>query len=154
MQKEQPPFGGFVPESVAAFARLFMSPGPIFEPKAARSDPWRAARSLFAAGFRAGDIVLNSLLLSPDAGRVHSGSRRRARSAVRSFPAGVGNTEQQLDVIAHLKPAAYIGTPDFLKILLDAAESRRTAMSPPSSGRSSPARRSRRRCGRKSGARR
>ena len=102
--------------------RLLMSPGPIFEPEGHGGDWWGAARACFAAGFRAGDIVHNSLRLSPDARRLHSGSRARTRSAARSFPGGVGNTEQQLEAIAHYKPSGYIGTPDFLKILLDTAQ--------------------------------
>jgi phenylacetate-CoA ligase len=121
MQKAHPPFAGFVPESVASFARLFTSPGPIFEPEAARSDPWRAARSLYAAGFRAGDVVLNTFSYHMTPGGFILDSAARALGCP-VIPAGPGQTEQQLDMIAHLKPVAYTGTPDFLKILLDAAK--------------------------------
>ena len=58
--KAAPPFGGFVGKSPGAFARLFTSPGPIFEPEAIHADPWRGARALFAAGFRPDDVVLNT----------------------------------------------------------------------------------------------
>jgi phenylacetate-CoA ligase len=119
MQKAQPPFAGLVP-SLAPFARLFTSPGPIYEPEGLQDDPWRAGRGAFAAGVRRGDVVLNtfSYHLTPG-GFIFDSAARAIGAAV--IPAGPGNTEQQLDVIAHLKPTVYAGTPDFLKILLDAA---------------------------------
>ena len=124
LQQAEPPFGGFVPglpQSMAAFARLFTSPGPIYEPEGRHDDAWRSGRALFAAGLRAGDVVLNtfSYHLTPG-GFIFDAGARAVGCAV--IPAGPGNTEQQLDVIAALKPSAYTGTPDFLKILLDAAE--------------------------------
>lgn len=122
LQKESPPFGGFVPGPVQAYGRLFSSPGPIYEPEGRHDDPWRAARGLYAAGFRAGDIVLNtfSYHLVPGGFILDSGARALGCAVI---PAGPGNTEQQLDLIAQLRPTAYTGTPDFLKILLDAAAS-------------------------------
>lgn len=122
LQKESPPFGGFVPGPVQAYGRLFSSPGPIYEPEGRHDDPWRAARGLHAAGFRAGDIVLNtfSYHLVPGGFILDSGARALGCAVI---PAGPGNTEQQLDLIAQLRPTAYTGTPDFLKILLDAAAS-------------------------------
>jgi len=101
---------------------LFTSPGPIYEPEARHDDAWRAARGLHAAGFRPGDIVLNtfSYHLTPG-GFILDGGARALGCAV--IPAGPGNTEQQLDLIEHLRPTAYTGTPDFLKILLDAVAS-------------------------------
>ena len=60
LHKATPPFGGFVAERPGSFARLFTSPGPIFEPETTRNDPWRGARALHAAGFRPGDVVLNT----------------------------------------------------------------------------------------------
>jgi phenylacetate-CoA ligase len=121
MQKNNPPFAGFLSQPISNFGRLFTSPGPIYEPEAAIADPWRSARSLFAAGFRAGDIVLNtfSYHLVPGGFILDSGARTLGCVVI---PAGPGNTEQQLDIIEHLKPVAYTGTPDFLKILLDAAK--------------------------------
>jgi phenylacetate-CoA ligase len=120
LQKEQPPFGGFSPSGMSSFARLFTSPGPIFEAEAAGPDPWHAARALFAAGFRAGDVVLNtfSYHLTPG-GFIMDGGARALGCAV--IPAGPGNTEQQLELIAAFRPVGYIGVPDFLNILLDAA---------------------------------
>jgi phenylacetate-CoA ligase len=121
MQKNNPPFAGFLTHPISDFGRLFTSPGPIYEPEAAVADPWRSARSLFAAGFRAGDIVLNtfSYHLVPGGFILDSGARTLGCVVI---PAGPGNTEQQLDIIEQLKPVAYTGTSDFLKILLDAAK--------------------------------
>ena len=121
MQKNNPPFAGFLSHPISEFGRLFTSPGPIYESEAAIADPWRSARSLFAAGFRAGDIVLNtfSYHLVPG-GFILDGGARALGCVV--IPAGPGNSEQQLDIIEQLKPVAYTGTPDFLKILLDAAK--------------------------------
>ena len=120
MQKAEPPFGGLFPDEPERIGRMFTSPGPIYEPEGRQDDPWRAARGLFAAGFRSGDRVLNtfSYHLTPG-GFIMDGAARSIGCTV--IPAGPGNTDQQLDVIEHLRPAAYTGTPDFLKILLDAA---------------------------------
>jgi len=121
MQKASPPFAGFVPAPVSSFGRLFTSPGPIFEPEGTEKDPWGAARSLFAAGFRPGDVVLNTFSYHMTPGGFILDSAARALGCP-VIPAGPGQTEQQLEMIAHLKPAGYTGTPDFLKILLDAAK--------------------------------
>jgi phenylacetate-CoA ligase len=121
MQKASPPFAGFVPAPVSSFGRLFTSPGPIFEPEGRENDPWGAARSLFAAGFRPGDIVLNTFSYHMTPGGFILDSAARALGCP-VIPAGPGQTEMQLEMIAHLQPAGYTGTPDFLKILLDAAK--------------------------------
>lgn len=122
LQKAEPPFGGFVPDEPERIGRLFTSPGPIYEPEGRQEDPWHAARGFFAAGFRSGDRVLNtfSYHLTPG-GFIMDGAARSIGCTV--IPAGPGNTEQQLDIIEHLRPTAYTGTPDFLKILLDAGQS-------------------------------
>jgi phenylacetate-CoA ligase len=98
-----------------------MSPGPIFEPEGHAKDFGGSARSLFAAGFRAGDVVHNSFSyhLTPGAYILEEGAFALGCAVI---PGGVGNTEQQLEAIAHYKPQGYIGTPDFLKILLDTGE--------------------------------
>jgi phenylacetate-CoA ligase len=120
LHKAAPPFGGFVAGPLGSFGRLFTSPGPIFEPEPVHADPWRGARALFAAGFRPGDVVLNtfSYHLTPG-GFVFDASARALGCAV--IPAGPGNTEQQFELIEAYRPSGYSGTPDFLKILLDAA---------------------------------
>lgn len=122
LQKASAPFGGFVACPPGSFARLFTSPGPIFEPEGRQADPWRGARALFAAGFRPDDIVLNtfSYHLTPG-GFIFDASARALGCAV--IPAGPGNTEQQFELIEAYRPVGYSGTPDFLKILLDAAAS-------------------------------
>jgi phenylacetate-CoA ligase len=120
LHKAAPPFGGFVARGPGSFARLFTSPGPIFEPEATHADPWRGARALFAAGFRPGDVILNtfSYHLTPG-GFILDSSARALGCAV--IPAGPGNTEAQFELIEAYRPVGYSGTPDFLKILLDAA---------------------------------
>ena len=120
LQKAALPFGGFVSGAPGSFGRLFTSPGPIFEPESATTDPWRSARGLYAAGFREGDVVLNtfSYHLTPGGFIMDSGARALGCAVI---PAGPGNTEQQLELIEAYRPVAYCGTPDFLKILLDGA---------------------------------
>jgi len=120
MQKAMPPFGGLVLKRPGQMRRLLMSPGPIFEPEGHDGDAWGAARALYAAGFRLGDIVHNafSYHLTPGGHIMDSGAATLGCAVI---PAGVGNTEQQIEAIAHLKPSGYAGTPDFLKILLDTA---------------------------------
>ena len=119
-QRARPPFGGFNISAPGKMRRLLMSPGPIFEPEGTGKDFWGAARALFAAGFCAGDIVHNSFAyhLTPGGFIMESGAHALGCVVV---PAGTGNTEQQVEAIAHLKPSGYAGTPDFLKIVLDAA---------------------------------
>jgi phenylacetate-CoA ligase len=119
-QRELPPFGGFAVGAPGRLVRFLMSPGPICEPQGAGADFWGAARALFAAGFRAGDIVHNSFSyhLTPGGFMMESGAHALGCAIV---PAGTGNSEQQIEAIAHFKPSGYLGTPDFLKVLLDGA---------------------------------
>lgn len=120
-QKQVPPFGGFTTSAPGRLARLFMSPGPIFDPEGGGEDWWRVARPLHAAGIRAGDIVHNSFAyhLTPAGHMFDSGARALGCAVI---PAGIGNTEMQVQAIAALRPVAYAGTPDYLKVLLDAAD--------------------------------
>ncbi len=120
LQKASPPFGGLNVTPPGKAKRLLMSPGPIYEPEGGDAGNWGAARACFAAGFRSGDIVHNafSYHLTPGAFMLESGAHALGCAVI---PGGVGNTEQQLDAIAHYKPVGYVGTPDFLKILLDTA---------------------------------
>jgi phenylacetate-CoA ligase len=121
LHKAALPFGGLVAGSPGSFGRLYTSPGPIFEPEPLHADPWRSARALFAAGFRPGDVLLNtfSYHLTPG-GFIIDASARALGCAV--IPAGPGNTEAQFELIEAYRPVGYSGTPDFLKILLDAAD--------------------------------
>src|SRR5579863_1507464 len=120
LQQKLPPLGGFATRPPGRLKRLLVSPGPIFEPEGHGGDFWNASRALFAAGFRAGDVVHNSFSyhLTPGGFILEAGAHALGCAVV---PGGVGNTEQQLDAVAHLKPVGYTGTPDFLKILLDTA---------------------------------
>ena len=117
-------FGGFAAVRYGpAMPRLYASPGPIYEPEGTARDYWRAARAMVAAGFRAGDLVHNafSYHMTPGAFIMESGAHAVGCTV---FPAGTGQTEQQLQAIADLKPQAYLGTPSFLRILVEkAAES-------------------------------
>lgn len=121
------PFGGFsalgwraLPRARAA-QRVYQSPGPIYEPESSARDYWRMARALFAAGLRDGDLAHNcfSYHLTPGGLMMESGALALGCTV---FPGGVGNTELQLQAMAELKPDAYIGTPGFLKILVEKAE--------------------------------
>lgn len=119
-QSAHPPFGGFVKESALAGTRVFMSPGPVWEPQITGSDPWQGARALHAAGIRAGQRVHNSFSYHLTPGGFILDESARALGCV-VFPAGVGGTSSQIDAMHHFKPDAFMGTPDYLKILLDAA---------------------------------
>src|SRR6266446_5350167 len=120
LQQADPPFGGFNVTPPGKARRLMMSPGPIFEPECETPDGYGAARALFACGFRQGDIVHNafSYHLTPGAFIFESGLHALGCAVI---PGGIGNTDQQIDAIAHFKPSGYAGTPDFLKLLLDSA---------------------------------
>ncbi|QHE84046.1 phenylacetate--CoA ligase family protein [Hydrogenophaga sp. BPS33] len=115
------PFGGFSALRWGpGMGRVFASPGPIYEPEGATRDYWRAARALYAAGFRAGELVHNafSYHMTPGAFILESGAQAVGCTV---FPAGTGQTEQQLQAITELKPHGYTGTPSFLRILLEKA---------------------------------
>lgn len=120
MQRATPPFAGLA-GAPAGFARLFASPGPIFEGAPDRPDPWRFAPAFAAAGVGQGDVVLNCLSyhLTPG-GFILDAAARSLGAAV--IPAGPGNTAAVLEAIAAYRPTAYAGTPDFLKILLEAGD--------------------------------
>ncbi|MEO0810163.1 MAG: AMP-binding protein [Pseudomonadota bacterium] len=120
VQAAAPPLGGLTTSDFRSFKRVFMSPGPIFEPEGHGEDWWRSARALCSAGFRSGDIVLNTFAyhLTPGAWIVDAGARALGCTVI---PAGPDHTEQQLEAIAHLKPTAFVGVPDYLKFLLDKA---------------------------------
>lgn len=100
--------------------RVFASPGPIYEPEGSTPDYWRAGRAMYAAGFRAGDLAHNafSYHMTPGAFIMESGLHAVGCTV---FPAGVGQTEQQLQAIAELRPDGYTGTPSFLRILVEKA---------------------------------
>lgn len=121
LQADAPPFGGFADPAQLIGGRIFLSPGPIWEPQGLAADPAQAARAFFAAGIRRGDVVHNSFSyhMTPGGFMLDHGARALGCAV---FPAGTGNTEMQVDAAAALKPSAYAGTPDFLKVLLDKAQ--------------------------------
>jgi phenylacetate-CoA ligase len=114
-------FGGFAASGYGAqMPRVFASPGPIYEPEGTAKDYWRMARSIFAAGFRPGDLVHNcfSYHFVPAGSMMETGAHALGCTV---FPGGTGQTEQQVQAMAELKPAGYIGTPSFLKIIVEKA---------------------------------
>ena len=119
-QHVQPPFGGFVNVAALSGSRWFMSPGPVWEPQLAISDPWQSARALHAAGFTSGMRVHNafSYHLTPGGFILDEGARALGCIV---FPAGIGNTEAQVEALRHTGSEAYVGTPDYLQTLLDHA---------------------------------
>lgn len=127
VQSADPPFGGMTIVPVGEFRRVFRSPGPICEPMGAKPDWFRGARSLYAAGFRKGDVVHNtfSYHFTPGAFMMESAAEALGCTV---FPGGVGQTEQQVEAIRHFGAVGFMGTPDFLKIVLDKAEEMGTAL--------------------------
>ncbi|MEN9670211.1 MAG: hypothetical protein RL018_488 [Pseudomonadota bacterium] len=114
-------FGGFSSIGFGAhMLRVFASPGTIYEPEGRQLDYWRSARALAAAGFKAGDLIHNcfSYHFTPAGAMMESGAHAMGCTV---FPAGTGQTEQQVQAMAELKPAGYVGTPSFLKIILEKA---------------------------------
>ena len=126
LQAAAMPFAGMVP-NMASIGRVFQSPGPIYEPEAEEHDWWRMGQAFFAAGFREGDIVQNCLSyhLTPGGFIMDSGARACGCSVI---PAGPGQTELQLDMAKNIKPNGYCGTPSFLKILLDKANTQQQSL--------------------------
>jgi phenylacetate-CoA ligase len=118
LQRRRPPLGGLNATPVGRLARLYASPGPIYDPEGARPDYWRFARALYAAGFRQGEVVHNSFSyhLTPAGMMVESGARALGCPVV---PGGTAQTELQLRAVADLRPAAYAGTPSFLLALAE-----------------------------------
>jgi phenylacetate-CoA ligase len=120
------PFGGFSTigwsglRTPGGARRVFQSPGPIYEPEGLAPDYWRVGRALFAAGFRAGDLIHNSFSyhLTPAGSMMETGALALGCTV---FAGGVGNTELQLQAMADLRPHAYCGTPSFLRILMEKA---------------------------------
>jgi phenylacetate-CoA ligase len=119
-QGEEPPFGGLAGVPLERLARMFMSPGPIFDPQGAGADFWRFRHGLAAAGFRRGDVALVSASyhLTPLGFMLDDAAR--ALGCV-TIPGGVGQTELQIRAAAHLRATGYIGTPSFLLTLLEKA---------------------------------
>jgi phenylacetate-CoA ligase len=115
-------FGGFSSVAYgAAMPRVFASPGPIYEPEGTAKDYWRMARAIYAAGFRPGELIHNSFSYHfvPAGSMMETGAHAMGCTV---FPGGTGQTEQQVQAMRELQPAGYIGTPSFLKIIVEKAE--------------------------------
>jgi len=127
LQKASRPFGGFAAMRRGEAARVFASPGPIYEPESRQPDHWRLARALFAAGFRAGDLIHNTFAyhFTPAGSMLETGAQALGCTV---FPAGTGQTEQQVQAIAELAPDGYVGTPSFLRIIFEKADELRIAL--------------------------
>lgn len=121
LQKKNPPLGGLNALPRTKARRIFSSPGPIYELQGEETDHWRMARALYATGFRRGDLIHNcfSYHFTPGAFIFEGGARKLGCTV---FPAGTGQTEQQVEAIAHLRPDGYVGTPSFLRIIFERAE--------------------------------
>jgi len=121
LQKKSLPFGGLNSLAPRDAKRVFASPGPIYEMQGKDIDPWRMARALYAAGFRHGDLIHNcfSYHFTPGAFMFEGGARKLGCPV---FPGGTGQTEQQVQAISDLRPQGYVGTPSFLRIIVERAE--------------------------------
>jgi phenylacetate-coenzyme A ligase PaaK-like adenylate-forming protein len=121
LQRGDRPLGGLNATPVGKLAKIFVSPGQIYDPEGHGTDWWRTARALHAAGFRAGDIVVNTFAyhFTPAGSMLESGALALGCTVV---PTGVGQTEMQVATIADLGVNAYIGTPSFLKLIMEKAD--------------------------------
>jgi phenylacetate-CoA ligase len=121
LQRAEPPLGGLNATPVDALAKIFVSPGQIYEPEGHGRDWWRTGRALYAAGFRAGDTVVNTFAyhFTPAGSMLETGALAVGCTVV---PTGVGQTEMQVTTIAELRASGYIGTPSFLKLIAEKAD--------------------------------
>jgi phenylacetate-CoA ligase len=120
LQKASLPFGGLTTTATSKLSRIFMSPGPLFDPEGHGSDWWRYARPLHALGVRNGDLIQNCFAyhFTPAGLMVEGGA---AKLGCPVIPAGIGQTEMQVQAMGLLKPKVYVGTPSFLKIIIEKA---------------------------------
>jgi phenylacetate-CoA ligase len=120
LQKAEPPLGG-LNATLAQLGKIFVSPGPIYEPEGRGRDWWRTARALFAAGFRPGDVAINTFAyhFTPAGSMLESGALALGCTLV---PTGTGQSEMQAGTLADLRASAYIGTPSFLKLIVEKAD--------------------------------
>jgi phenylacetate-CoA ligase len=121
LQAEIRPLGGLNATPVEKLAKIFSSPGPIYEPEGYGKDWWRTARALYAGGFRPGDLVANTFAyhFTPAGSMLETGALACGCTVV---PTGVGQTEMQVAAIADLRITGYIGTPSFLKLIVEKAD--------------------------------
>ena len=128
LQREIPPLGGLNATPVEKLGKLFVSPGPIYDPEGRGPDWWRSARGLFAGGFRSGDLVINSFAyhFTPAGSMLESGALALGCTMI---PAGTGQTEMQVAAIRDLRASGYVGTPSFLKHIVEKADEQKSDIS-------------------------
>ncbi len=128
LQAEEPPFGGMLAVPTSKLRRVYMSPGPIFDPEGDQQDFWRWAPALWASGFRPDDIVYNtfSYHLTPAGAMMEEGLRTIGCTVI---PGGVGNTELQVEFVSKVAATGYVGTPAFLLTMVEQAKERRLVLS-------------------------
>jgi len=121
LQKREPPLGGLNATPLDKLAKIFVSPGPVYEPEGATPDWWRSARALFAAGFRPGQLIINTFAyhFTPAGSMLESGARALGCTVI---PSGIGQTEMQVSTVVDLRVSGFIGTPSFLKLIVDKAD--------------------------------
>ena len=121
LQRAERPLGGLNATPVAQLGKIFVSPGPIYDPEGRGRDWWRTARALFAAGLRPGDLAINAFAyhFTPAGSMLEAGAVALGCTVV---PAGTGQTEMQVAAIADLRANAYVGTPSFLKLIVEKAD--------------------------------
>ena len=128
LQKAQPPLGGLNATPVERLAKLFVSPGPIYDAEGRGRDWWRTARGLFAGGFRTGELVINTFAyhFTPAGSMLESGALALGCTVI---PSGTGQTEMQVAALRDLRVQGYIGTPSFLKLIVEKADEARSDLS-------------------------
>jgi phenylacetate-CoA ligase len=128
LQKAQPPLGGLNATPLEKLAKLFVSPGPLYDPEGRGADWWRAGRGLFAGGFRTGELVLNTFAyhFTPAGSMLESGALALGCTVI---PAGTGQTEMQVAAIRDLRVQGYVGTPSFLKLIVEKADETKSDIS-------------------------
>lgn len=121
LQKALPPLGGLNATPIAKLEKLYVSPGPLYEPEGKGKDWWRTARGLYAGGFRPGDLVVNTFAyhFTPAGSMLESGARAVGCTVV---PTGIGQTEMQVTTIRDLGAVGFVGTPSFLKLIIEKAD--------------------------------
>ena len=121
LQKALPPLGGLNATPVEKLARIYVSPGPVYDPEGRSPNWWRTARGLFACGFRAGDLVVNtfSYHFTPAGSILETGAQALGCTVI---PAGTGQTEMQVATIRDLRVVGFVGTPSFLKLIVEKAD--------------------------------
>jgi phenylacetate-CoA ligase len=121
LQRADPPLGGLNATPIAKLARLYSSPGPVYDPEGHGRDWWRTARGLYASGLRAGDVVLNTFAyhFTPAGTMLESGALAIGCTVI---PTGTGQTELQAAAIRDLRATAYTGTPSFLRLVIEKAD--------------------------------